>query len=150
MTVDRFGRKAVVALVVSSVLSACSPPASTAVPPVAAAAPTTNSAVSAPLVQGLPDFTRLVDLYGPAVVNVQVSEARATPTQGRGVPRGMDPNDPFSEFFRRFGIPGAPGAPGAPVGGLDRPGRHRSPMTGPDLDIGHDDIRAPDHPSTDR
>jgi serine protease Do len=128
MTVDRFGRKAVIALVASSVLSACSPPASTAVPPVAAGSPATGGAVSAPLVQGLPDFTALVDRYGPAVVNVQVTEGRATPTQGRGNPRGadprgMDPNDPFSEFFKRFGIPN-PNAPGGSPRGGNAPPAH--------------------------
>jgi serine protease Do len=51
--------------------------------------------------RGLPDFTQLVERYGPAVVNVEVLE-KAQPAQG------LPPNDPFYDFFRRFGIP-APG-----------------------------------------
>lgn len=50
---------------------------------------------------GLPDFTQLVDRYGPAVVNVEVVE-RAQPSGG--IP-GLSPNDPFYDFFHRFGIP---------------------------------------------
>jgi serine protease Do len=56
----------------------------------------------APPRYGLPDFTQLVDRYGPAVVNVEVVE-KARP--GGGMP-GLSPNDPFYDFFRRFGIPG--------------------------------------------
>ena len=116
MSVENIGRKAALILISAVALSACSPPASTAVPPQGAAAlpPTVAAApAAAPLVQGLPDFTALVDRYGPAVVNVQVTERRDT--QARGAPRGVDPNDPFSEFFRRFGIPN-PNQPGAPRG----------------------------------
>ncbi len=68
------------------------------------AAAASESAAAAPmdLSGALPDFTSLVDRYGPAVVNVAVIE-KAEPVanfQGRG---GMSPNDPFQEFFRRFG-----------------------------------------------
>ncbi|MFO7276346.1 MAG: DegQ family serine endoprotease [Pseudomonadota bacterium] len=52
----------------------------------------------------LPDFAPLVEQVGPAVVNVEV--IGETPTTS-GIP-GLSPNDPFYEFFRRFGIP-APG-----------------------------------------
>ena len=49
----------------------------------------------------LPDFTALVERYGPAVVNVAVVEkAQPVSNFSRG---GMSPNDPFQEFFRRFG-----------------------------------------------
>jgi serine protease Do len=64
----------------------------------------------------LPDFTDLVERQGPAVVNIStMSERRAGSSQ---VP-GMDENDPFYEFFRRFiprqqPGPGGPGAPGGP------------------------------------
>lgn len=57
----------------------------------------------------LPDFTSLVERYGPAVVNVAVVEKaqQVSDQQGsqgsQGVPPGMSPNDPFYEFFRRFG-----------------------------------------------
>jgi serine protease Do len=53
---------------------------------------------------GLPDFTALVDHYGPAVVNVAVV-AKAQPVNNNEMPQGMSPNDPFFEFFRRFGGP---------------------------------------------
>ncbi|MBV8803415.1 MAG: trypsin-like peptidase domain-containing protein, partial [Sinobacteraceae bacterium] len=53
-------------------------------------------------VRSLPDFSGLVERYGPAVVNVEVTEkAQAS---GGGAP-GLSPNDPFYDFFRRFGIP---------------------------------------------
>jgi serine protease Do len=98
-------------------MSACSPTASTAVPPVTAA-PAAMSAPVAPastaLVTGLPDFTTLVERYGPAVVNVQVTERRE-PVAARGG-EGANPNDPFSEFFRRFGIPNMPNMPNGPRG----------------------------------
>jgi len=60
-------------------------------------APAVESAVRA-----LPDFSPLVERYGPAVVNVEVVE-KAQPAGGG--PQGLSPNDPFYDFFRRFGIP---------------------------------------------
>ncbi|HMN44879.1 MAG TPA: DegQ family serine endoprotease [Povalibacter sp.] len=67
------------------------------------AAAATESAAAAPinLSGALPDFTSLVDRYGPAVVNVAVIE-KAEPV-ANFPERGMSPNDPFYEFFRRFG-----------------------------------------------
>ena len=69
--------------------------------------PSSNSApAGTPLVTGLPDFTALVDHYGPAVVNVQVTEGRQRnqrSSEGFG-----GPQDPFGDFFRRFGIPNSP------------------------------------------
>jgi len=70
---------------------------------------TTNSVASpvptAPavdsMVRALPDFSPLVEKYGPAVVNVEVVEK----AQAQGGPQGLSPNDPFYDFFRRFGIP---------------------------------------------
>jgi serine protease Do len=62
--------------------------------PVAAAAPLN-------LAGALPDFTSLVERYGPAVVNVAVVE-KAQPVGNFSDPRGQ-PNDPFEEFYRRFG-----------------------------------------------
>ncbi len=51
-------------------------------------------------VQGLPDFTDLVEKQGPAVVNV------STTSTARGGPQGPVPeDDPFYDFFRRFGPP---------------------------------------------
>src|SRR5512137_697318 len=57
----------------------------------------------APAVQ-LPDFADLVERAGPAVVNIRTT-ARLGSIHGRGgVPQipGLDENDPFYEFFRRF------------------------------------------------
>ena len=52
----------------------------------------------------LPDFADLVERVGPAVVNIRTT-ARLGAIHGRGgVPQipGMDENDPFYDFFRRF------------------------------------------------
>ncbi|MCU0761489.1 MAG: Do family serine endopeptidase [Hydrogenophaga sp.] len=68
------------------------------------AAASAQSGGSPALVQGLPDFTVLVDRVGPSVVNIRTLE-RATPTTG-AVP-GTD--EQMLEFFRRFGIPVPPG-----------------------------------------
>ena len=48
----------------------------------------------------MPDFSGLVERYGPAVVNVEVVERPQA--GGRG---GPDADDPLNDFFRRFGIP---------------------------------------------
>ncbi|MBA4265658.1 MAG: serine peptidase [Comamonadaceae bacterium] len=63
-----------------------------------------SSPAAPPLVQGLPDFTVLVDLVGPSVVNIRTLE-RAAPSMGAGP--GAD--EQMLEFFRRFGIPVPPG-----------------------------------------
>ncbi len=105
--------------IVAFVASACSPQSSTAAQPAqaapAGAAPTTVAAPAAapaavPEFAGrgaLPDFAGLVDRYGQAVVNVQVVERR----QNVELP-GSGENDPFGEFFRRFGIPAPNGRGG--------------------------------------
>jgi serine protease Do len=49
----------------------------------------------------LPDFTPLVKAYGDAVVNVEVVQL-ARPAARRAPPNS---EDPFSDFFRRFGMP---------------------------------------------
>jgi len=68
----------------------------------AAAAAPVASAAPLNLGASLPDFTTLVDRYGPAVVNVAVVE-KSQPVSNFSGPQGMSPNDPFQEFFRRFG-----------------------------------------------
>src|ERR1700704_4198620 len=55
-----------------------------------ASIPTVSAAESA--VRALPDFSPLVEKYGPAVVNVEVVE-KAQPATGGG-PQGLSPNDP--------------------------------------------------------
>ena len=97
-----------------SLLAACTPQSSTAAnaAPAAAAAAAAAAPAAAPLVRGLPDFAALVEQVGPAVVNVNVVErARAQRSDAADSPFGA--NDPFGDFFRRFGIPG-PGNPGGP------------------------------------
>ena len=74
-------------------------------------------AQSAPLVQGLPDFTDLVEKVGPAVVNIRTMEKGKPAASGPGE---MDPN--MEEFFRRFGIPVPRSAPRqGPRGGDEEP-----------------------------
>jgi serine protease Do len=74
---------------------------------------TVASSTAQPLsLQGTPDFSKITDRYGPAVVNISVSGVRHASAEGeeaaaaRGLPPGIDPNDPFFEFFRRFQGPG--------------------------------------------
>lgn len=45
---------------------------------------------------GLPDFSRIAAEQGPAVVNISVAGTRKASFPG------LDPDDPFYEFFRRF------------------------------------------------
>src|SRR4029077_517347 len=67
----------------------------------AAAAQQVAPATADAAVRALPDFSQLVERYGPAVVNVEVVEK----AQQSGRIPGLSPNDPFYDFFRRFGIP---------------------------------------------
>ncbi|SAL80067.1 protease Do [Caballeronia peredens] len=73
---------------------------------------------------GIPDFSGLVETYGPAVVNISakhvVKQTSARRSQNQ-VP--MDPDDPFYQFFKRFGgMPGFGGGGGGDGGpGADRP-----------------------------
>ncbi len=68
---------------------------------------TVAQAAATPLV-ALPDFAALVDRYGPAVVNISVTQKQQK-TAFNG--QGLDPNDPFFEFFRHFGLPAPENAP---------------------------------------
>ena len=71
--------------------------------PVATATATTAPAPgAAPMAVGAPmDFSGIVERYGPAVVNISTT-AHAQRTSMQGLPPGMSPDDPFSEFFKRF------------------------------------------------
>lgn len=85
-----------------------------------------NVVTLAPVV-ALPDFSQIAARNGGAVVNISVTGM--TKTSGDGIvdgsgaqrrgPPGMDPNDPFFEFFRRFQGPdgGYPGQSQMPVHG---------------------------------
>ena len=82
--------------------------------PVYAQAP----ANTAPLVTGLPDFTRLVDRVGPGVVNIEVQiggEKRTASRGGRNTPETTE----LPEIFRRIFGPDMPfpGFPGGEEGG---------------------------------
>ncbi len=65
-------------------------------------------------VAALPDFSALVDKYGPAVVNVRVTEMPTESEQTPQLPRGMSPDDPLWQFFRHFQTP----VPNTPVMGV--------------------------------
>jgi serine protease Do len=75
-----------------------------------AAGPTVPTASPVNLTGALPDFTSLVEHYGPAVVNIAVVE-KSQPVSNFSGPPGLSPNDPFQEFFRRFGQPMPRGTP---------------------------------------
>lgn len=77
-------------------------------------ATTVSSTPQAPLVSGLPDFTRLVERVGPAVVSIETTMGAR---QGRG--QQMPDDAQIPEIFRRFfgpgfEFPGGPGGQGAP------------------------------------
>jgi serine protease Do len=78
--------------------------------PHAEQAPEASAAVpqpSTPAVKvraGLPDFSGLVQAYGPAVVNISVKANVRTGTQMPALP-GFGPDDPFSQFFRGLPMP---------------------------------------------
>ena len=73
--------------------------------------------VAPELVAGLPDFTRLVDQVGPAVVSIQ-AEAGGNPRATAQRQPQMPGEDELPEFFRRYFGPGMPmpGMPGMPDG----------------------------------
>jgi len=88
----------------------------------AGGAPPAAAAPMSPV--GAPDFSGIAARYGAAVVNISVSglsKTSAGDDDADAAPRGraprIDPNDPFYEFFRRFGFPNAPGARETPVRG---------------------------------
>ena len=98
-------RRSLAVMALAVALAACSRDTSAQqTRPAAAPAAAAESAASDPSMRLLPDFTPLVEKYGSAVVNVEVVE-KAQPAPGF---QGLSPNDPFYDFFRRFGIP-APG-----------------------------------------
>ncbi|MEM5327501.1 DegQ family serine endoprotease [Paraburkholderia sp. JHI2823] len=67
---------------------------------------------------GIPDFSGLVETYGPAVVNISakhVVKQTAMRSGGRGSQQlPIDPSDPFYQFFKHFygGVPGMGGGDG--------------------------------------
>src|SRR5690606_9757141 len=75
----------------------------------------TSDAQPANRARTLPDFSDLVEKVGPAVVNIRTTE-RQTGDRSQlpqfPFPDGLDENDPFYDFFRRFFPPGTPGPRG--------------------------------------
>ncbi len=71
-----------------------------------ASAPAVVNAAPMPSIdaRALPNFSALVHAYGPAVVNISVTQVQKVGTKGPQA-WGFSENDPFFEFFRRFQIP---------------------------------------------
>jgi serine protease Do len=63
----------------------------------------TASAPSSSPARSLPDFSALVEQYGPAVVNISTTANVHVEAQQFQIPG--EPGDPFYEFFRRFQTP---------------------------------------------
>ena len=110
MSHQRLAQRAALLTVLSAFLAAClgdssaqQPNAASDLQQPAAPAAQAVSASSESVARTLPDFAPLVEKYGPAVVNVEV--VQQIRTRGPRIP----PDDPFYEFFRRFGIPGPEG-----------------------------------------
>jgi serine protease Do len=95
-------RAAVLAALLPAFVAGCSSSAATpfAANP-GAAALAAAPAVAAPS-RALPDFTRLAEQAGPAVVNITVSKPAPAAAQ-QSLP--FDRDDPLYDFFRRFQIP---------------------------------------------
>lgn len=62
----------------------------------------------------LPDFSKLVEQHGAAVVNISVTRDVQSPRSAAAPDSGMSPEDPLYEFFRRFQSPGQPRTPQQP------------------------------------
>jgi serine protease Do len=71
------------------------------------------SASSAPPLVNLPDFSRLVEQTGPAVVNIEATVGSRRPAAAAAEPGTPSPDEEeMPDFFRRFfGQPGQPGMP---------------------------------------
>ncbi|MCK2094496.1 DegQ family serine endoprotease [Thauera aromatica] len=69
------------------------------------------ASVSAVEIEALPDFTRLVEHQGAAVVNISTTQAHAERTRAPFSLPELDESDPMFDFFRRF-VPRLPEPPG--------------------------------------
>jgi serine protease Do len=87
---------------------------------VSAAAPVVATAQAPVPAAAVPDFSQIAQRHGAAVVNISVigkADAEDEQQAQNRLPPGIDPNDPFFEFFKRFQGPDAPG------GGREAPSR---------------------------
>ncbi|WP_343226169.1 DegQ family serine endoprotease [Luteimonas sp. BDR2-5] len=111
-------KKSLLAVSLVAVLSAATTalvlPAATAqsgATPQADTSNTVSSTPQAPLVSGLPDFTRLVEQVGPAVVSIESTVGPRQSQRGQQLPD----DEQIPEIFRRmlpgFPFPGQPGVP---------------------------------------
>lgn len=80
----------------------------------ATTAPTPLNVAASPVNSNLPDMSAIIANAGPAVVNISVSGTRKVNDTEESFP-GLDPNDPFFEFFRQFRSPRSGGS--APMRG---------------------------------
>ena len=77
-----------------------------------AAAPVAVTQASASAPAGAPDFAQIARRHGAAVVNISVVGKAGADDGAQAASRrapGIDPDDPFFEFFKRFQMPDAPG-----------------------------------------
>jgi serine protease Do len=127
-------QKLVLAMLAAIALGACGDRKDVANPTKTAAAPSApfslqtqsqpqpaqsaSSGASADRIVPLPDFTPLMKIEGPTVVNVITSNKASSARRG-GAPAE---NDPMYEFFRRFIPDMPPGGPGGPGGAQPRGG----------------------------
>ena len=100
-------------IALSITLAACGakepPAAAVAEAPAATAQDAAPPVAPAPaIVTGLPDFSGLVAAYGSTVVNVTIIEQGETNDAGAS---GLSPQDPFYDFFKRFGFGSPHGQP---------------------------------------
>lgn len=105
---------ALMAAIVAALPTACTAQSPAANP----IAPPPSSVPAAPLVTGLPDFTRLVERVGPAVVNVSAEIAPRRVARQQQAPG----EEQIPEIFRRFfgdemPFPGGPQGPQGPQQG---------------------------------
>ena len=102
MKAKPIARALLIAGLSAGLAAGCSGVSTSAFPVSRAAAPVAQTeAHPAPsTAAALPDFSALAAKYGPAVVNISVTQAMKT--RGEGMPQipNIDPNDPLFRFFR--------------------------------------------------
>jgi serine protease Do len=105
-------RNTLAAAGVFAALAACSPsnnaqtaqPAAPKAPAIVAAAPAAVDQPTTTAVVQLPDFTKLVEKSGVAVVNISSTQTKKRRAGPRGAPNipGLPDDEALQEFFRRF------------------------------------------------